>query len=87
MSAFGITDVDRAWLAAGHEVELSTLRPGKLMKAAYLGFSQVSQYASDGVWIDSGYGYYYIDPGLPIWGTGADMGGTMLDGGSYDSFG
>ena len=87
VGAVGIADADRAWLAAGHEVELATLRPAKLMKAAYLGFSQVSQYAGGDVWIDSGYGYYYIDSGYPIWGSGADMGGTVLDGGSYDSFG
>ena len=81
----GLTPEENRFLESGARVELATIRPAKLMKAAYLGFSQVSQYASGDVWIDSGYGFFYIDSGYGMWGPGGD--GAVLDGGSYDSFG
>ncbi len=75
----------RGLLGVAGVVELSSLRPGKLMKSAYLGFSQASQYSSGDAWIDSGYGYYYIGDSYPIWGGDSVTGG--MDSGSYDSFG
>jgi hypothetical protein len=75
----------RGVLGVDGVVALSSLRPGKLMKSAYLGFSQASQYSSGDAWVDSGYGYYYIGDSYPIWGSSSTTSG--MDSGSYDSFG
>jgi hypothetical protein len=84
-AAGALSESERAWLSAGNAVELASLRPGKLMKSAYLGFSQASQYASGDAWVDSGYGYVFIGDPYPIWGGDSVTGG--MDSGSYDSFG
>jgi hypothetical protein len=83
--AQALPESDRLWLSAGNRVALSFLRPGKLMKSIYLGFSQASQYASGDAWVDSGYGFFYIGDPYPIWGP-SGFTGTM-DAGGYDSFG
>ncbi len=84
-AAGALSEAERAWLGAGNRVELASLRPGKLMKSAYLGFSQASQYSSGDAWIDSGYGYVYIGDPYPIWGSSSTT--SNMDSGSYDSFG
>ncbi|MGC4046923.1 MAG: hypothetical protein QM758_24270 [Armatimonas sp.] len=84
-AAEALSESERTWLSAGNQVELSVLRPGKLMKSVYMGFSQASQYATGDAWVDSGYGFVYIGDPYPIWGGGVETSG--MDSGGYDSFG
>lgn len=84
-AAEALSEAERNWLITGNRVELATLRPGKLMKAIYMGFSQASQYATGDAWVDSGYGFVYIGDPYPIWGGGVETSG--MDAGGYDSFG
>ena len=64
-----LTPDERAWLEAGHVVELASLRPAKLMRSIYQGFARSNQIGSDGTATgDSGTGFI-------IWGYdgGADV--------------
>lgn len=78
----GLTPEEIKWLAAGNTAETAAIRPARLMKAIYQGFSranEMSSYTDDGgiIFLDTGPGVYVYD------GT-ATSGGEVY---ASDSFG
>jgi hypothetical protein len=81
----GLTPEEVKWLATGAMAELAAVRPARLMRAVYQGFSranEMTQYDDDGgvIFLDTGPGVYAYGYD----GTHAPAGGEMY---ASDSFG
>jgi hypothetical protein len=64
-----LTADELTWLADGNQAEVANVRPAKLMRAIFQGFSLAAQTASEGttVYDDSGVMIWMYDPGMDVY--------------------